>query len=300
MTQCIARYRGFCHSILWISTFLLLAGVVVGCQTLPEGVTPIDIVDVSELKAVANAQECLLVRACKDGKYNESDPIPCFLGLLDVDTAKLVQIHHFDSVYLWPERSPCSQEMQWSPDGTQFMCVQGFLYSNGFVIFGIEGDERFSGQYDAFWSSDGQYLLATTCQGSQGNPGTTITVYAAGTWEPICRVSSSGGSRYGRACGGPGGECQLPLSDSRTLWLQGSTHDYYYHRIFVCDSTGCPATMPTPARRVISSPGFIESESGRYRVYIEDGVLRLEIVETGHAQVYGILGYNITDGAWRP
>ena len=288
MTQRVFRYRELRHSTLWASTILLLAMAVVVGLTLPEGVT------ISQLKTVANAQECLLVRACKDGEYNERDPIPCFLGLLDVDTAKLVQIHHFDSVYLWPELSPCSQEMKWSPDGTQFVCVQGFLYSNGFVVFGIEGDERFSGQYEASWSSDGQYLLAATCWGSEGSPGATYTVYRTNTWEPLCSV---GGGGRNLVCA-YGGECQLPLLDGRTWWLRGGTYDEPM-RTFVCDSTGCPATMPT-SYRVIPYTEFVESGSGRYRAYFEDGMLHLEAVDTGRVRVYGIPGYDIEDGVWRP
>lgn len=216
--------------------------------------------------------------------------VPCAIGFMDFDRAQWIQIYRFDNTRFYPESSPCGW-LKWSPDGTQFICEQGFvgIYTYQFNVFRADGKRQFDGQYIASWSPDGQYVYAISCVGNGLQPGHTLSVYDADSWEKVCTLNS--GSVYWCPIS-PDTECRLLLKDHRTLVITLADNHKFYETIY--DDKGDYLST----REITFEQKDFQSQ--RYRVTIENCWLRVVDTRTGTERTLRIPGYCITNIAWSP
>jgi hypothetical protein len=266
----------------------------------PAGTTMLQVVDTSTVSVTLPVHGQLLIKACDKTVYDGPDKmIPCFVGLLNLDDARVVQLFHFEDRRYHPRDSLCL-EMTWSPDGRHFVCKQCDigLFTCGFAVFRADGERQFDGGYIATWSPDGNYLEAITCVGNGLARAYTLSIYDASSWEKVCAISIGNAM----VCyTNWGGECELPLADGR-VWFTAPNNNYEDWSCFeekVCDEAGnCTQnyiglTNQCPFRREYATPS-------RYQVSIENYWLRVIDTETGSEKAFAIPGYRITNFAWSP
>jgi hypothetical protein len=302
-------HRGF-----WIFWTTLAASLVLAaCSTTPTPQPPtltptpippdeailLEITDTSQVTIIPPVQAKLLVKACREQDSYRRDErvlIPCAIGILDANNSQWIQLHYFEDVDHRPALSLC-QEIEWSPDGTRFICQQGFLHaaSYSFNVFRADGKELFDGHYSASWSPDGRYLVATTCIGPNIEPAYTSTVFDANTWEKTCAITRGSPMMCPH---GTDRECSLPLLDGRLWVIKESSKCYLGLALLVCE--GKEDCSPENTGEKVQETSRTGAVSERYQALIENYWLRITDIETGAERIYVIPGYQIKTIAWSP
>ncbi len=279
---------------VYVAIAALTSIFIVPLLSPPKAIT-LQVVDASQVPVTSPVHGKLLIEACENTPYimpRDPHTISCFLGLLDED--KLIRIVEYRFVVYGLASSLCDYGLDWSPDGTQFLCVEnhsGEITTASFVVFDVNGRKKFSDTYLPSWSPDGRYLSVMTCTGSHTEPASGETIYDAYSGEKICSVVA--GSYM--ACSGDKSECKVPLIDGRIWQLKGRSKSNDNIDSFICDQkTGC-----LPAATVIEQQQHPKL-SDRYKVSIVDGELRILDTNTGVEKIYVVPEYRVKEFAWSP
>lgn len=218
----------------------------------PESAIQLNTIGNSSIQVVPPVHNQLLIVARAD----TGDSVYT-IGLLNPVSQQFVPITRVESYH--------PIEIEWKPDGTQFIYNTRGIGDRAAAtwVFSADGTELFHNGMEASWIDNGRYLSVWTCQAPRMSPGNVFTVYDSVSWEEVCQ----------RCDGGVGA---------------------------VMDCSGrCTPEEECPSRSEAESQPQAQLP-GRYQATIENYWLQITDSDTGVEQVYVLPNHHIVAIAWSP
>jgi hypothetical protein len=176
---------------------------------------------------------------------------------LDITNQRFIQLSRVKS---YPP-----DEIEWKPDGTQFIYnTRGIgVGASSTWIFQADGKELFHEGMSASWIGDGQYVSVWTGRAPNLSGGGTVsTVYDTDSWKAVCQLC------YGQ---GVFMQCYAPCAADGILPSEGTTE-----------------------------PDSYDQRTKRYDVAMENKGLRIIDTTTGVEQTFVLPNHHVVMIAWSP